>query len=117
MSLEEQLKSLDKKYDQVVEMWGEEIKSLCQNEKIKPDSRKFEKMVSKINDKYAEISSDILLEREDVYAQLAKEQNEAYFAQFSDPKKEAPTAIVDENWRPIGKKCVNGEWVDVDVKK
>lgn len=117
MSLAEELKSLDAKYEKVVELWGEEIKQLCQNEKIKPNSRKFEKMVAKINHKYAEIGSDILVERDEVYAELVKQENEEYFAQFSDPKKETPVSDVDENGRPIGKKWVDGHWVDVDVKE
>ena len=117
MSLEDELKSYDKQYEHVVEMWGEEIKKLCQDEKIKPDSRKFEKMVAKINHKYADIASDILVEREEVYEKLVQEQNEEYFSQFSEPEKDEPVAVVDENGRPVGKKWVDGHWVDVDVKK
>ena len=117
MSLEAELRKLDKQFEQVVEMWGEEIKNLCNDEKLKPDSRKFEKMVAKINHKYAEISSDILVDREEVYNALVKQQNEEYFAQFSEPKKDVPESDVDENGRPIGKKWVDGHWVDVDVKK
>lgn len=117
MSLEDRLKNLDKQYEHIVELWGEEIKKLCEDATIKPNSRKFEKMVAKINHKYADMASDVLVEREEVYDKLVEEQNEEYFSQFSDPVKDEPASVVDENGRPIGKKWVDGHWVDVDVKK
>jgi len=117
MALVDELKKLDNKYDQINEMWAEEIKKLCLNEKIKPNSRKFEKMVAQINKKYANMAADVLVDRDEVYVALVKQQNEEYFAQFSDPERETPAAMVDENGRPIGKKWVDGHWVDVDVKK
>lgn len=117
MSLIDALKEFDKRYDEVNEMWATEIADLYNSSKIDPKSAKFEKLAQKINKKYADIASDILVARDEVYQQLVKEQNEEYFAEFSDPNREVPTAIVDENGRPVGKKWVDGHWVDIETKK
>lgn len=105
---------LDAKLDFVVKKWGQDIEELVKNPLIKKNSKKYDAEIKKINAKYKDLVSDILMVREELFHIGAKKQEEEYFSQFKDKAPEIKKT--DEYGRPIGKKWVNGKWVDVDVK-
>ena len=116
VDLVEQIKELDKIYDSINEKWGQEVAALI-NSGIGVNSKKYEKELKKINKMYADMASDVLLDRDDLYNELLKEREEEYLSQFQDPEREEELPKVDENGRPVGKKWVDGQWVDINRKK
>ncbi|MBQ8468333.1 MAG: hypothetical protein IJ542_01085 [Clostridia bacterium] len=112
----EKIRELDKQYDFVNECWGKEVADLI-GTGIDVNSKKYEKELKKINKKYADLASDILLIRDEYYEKLVKQRTEEMEQEFQEPEeKKKKKGELDENGRPIGKKWVNGEWVDVDIK-
>ena len=109
------IEDLDAKLDFVIKKWAQDMNEVIKNPLIKRNSKKYDIEVKKVNDKYKDLVADILLVREELFHLGAKKQEEEYMSKFQDKKpKEKPKT--DEYGRPIGKKWVDGKWVDVDVK-
>lgn len=106
---------IDDQLDFVTKKWAQEIQEISQNPLIKAGSKKFDAECNKINKKYKDLVAQMLILREDIFHEGARKQEESYQNQFQE-RSLTTVSKTDEYGRPIGKKWVDGAWVDVDVK-
>lgn len=103
----ELIHELDDRLELVRTAWSEELVKIVNDPQIEPNSRAYQKAVSKISKKFSPLMAKILVARQDAF-------DREYAYQQSLLKNNSQTSNsgskVDENGRPVDKYWKDGKW-------